>query len=283
MSEFWDIYDGNKKKTGRLATRDNYEFKENEYHIAVEGVIINSKNQMLITKRAPHKRFPNKWECNGGSVLAGETSLEGMIRELKEEIGVEFSKKDAIFLKDIKREEGKFYFKDYWVFKKDVKDEEITFPDGEATDFKWVTVEEFEQMRKTGETVPVATDFTIEDFKKAIELQPIDTYKYIGNEVEVKIDRALGSMHPKHGFEYAVNYGYVPNTISGDGEELDCYVLGIDEPIQEFKGKCIAVIHRINDNDDKLIIAPNGEDFTDEQIRKLTNFQEQYFQSEIIR
>ena len=109
------------------------------------------------------------------------------------------------------------------------------------------------------------------------------SYTYIEKIVKVKIDRPLGSKHPKHGFTYLVNYGYVPNTISGDGEELDCYVLGIKEPVNEFEGKCIAVIHRTNDDDDKLIIAPEGKEFTDEEIRKLTNFQEQYFESKIIR
>ena len=110
-----------------------------------------------------------------------------------------------------------------------------------------------------------------------------DANKYIGKTVKVKIDRPLNSKHPKHGFIYELNYGYVPNTISGDGEELDCYVLGIDKPIDEFEGKCIAVIHRINDNDDKLIIVSEGTNYTDEEIRKLTKFQEQYFESVIMR
>ena len=111
----------------------------------------------------------------------------------------------------------------------------------------------------------------------------MNTYDYIGKTVNVEIDRPKDSKHPKHGFVYPVNYGYVPNTISGDGEELDCYVLGVDIPVKEFKGKCIAVIHRTNDDDDKLIIVPEGRNFTDEEIRKYTNFQEQYFESEIIR
>lgn len=110
-----------------------------------------------------------------------------------------------------------------------------------------------------------------------------DSKKYIGKIVKVKIDRPLHTKHPKHGFIYELNYGYVPNTISGDGEELDCYILGVDEPLNEFEGKCIAVIHRTNDDDDKLIIVPDGMNFTDEEIRKQTNFQEQYFESEIIR
>ena len=106
---------------------------------------------------------------------------------------------------------------------------------------------------------------------------------YIGKIVNVEIDRALGSKHPKHGFIYTVNYGFIPNTISGDGEELDCYVLGIFEPLKEFTGKCIAVIHRTNDNDDKLIIVPENKTYSDEQIRALTEFQERFFESEIIR
>ena len=106
---------------------------------------------------------------------------------------------------------------------------------------------------------------------------------YLDKALEVKIDRPLGSKHPKHGFIYPINYGYVPNTISGDGEELDCYVLGIYEPLETFKGKCIAIIHRLNDNDDKLIIAPENKSFSNNEIRVLTEFQEQYFKSEIIR
>ena len=106
---------------------------------------------------------------------------------------------------------------------------------------------------------------------------------FLDKTLEVTIDRPLGSKHPKHGFTYPVNYGYVPNTISGDGEELDCYILGIYEPIEAFKGKCIAIIHRLNDNDDKLIIVPENKSFSNNEIQVLTEFQEQYFQSEIIR
>jgi inorganic pyrophosphatase len=122
-----------------------------------------------------------------------------------------------------------------------------------------------------------------EDYNKAINLKQRQAYEYIGKEVKVKIDRQLGTNHPKHGFVYEVNYGYIPNTVSGDGEELDAYVLGIDKSVEEFRGKCIAVIHRINDDDDKLIVVLENTDLSDEEIRKLTNFQEKYFESEIIR
>ena len=82
---------------------------------------------------------------------------------------------------------------------------------------------------------------------------------------------------------YCVNYGYIPGTVSGDGEELDAYLLGVFEPLQSYIGKCIAVIHRINDDDDKLVVVPVGKNYTDEEIRVLTEFQERYFESEIIR
>src|SRR5699024_1499529 len=101
--------------------------------------------------------------------------------------------------------------------------------------------------------------------------------------VTVKVDRPMGSRHPRHGFIYPVNYGYIPETISGDGEELDAYILGIYEPLETFTGKCIAIIHRTNDNDDKLIVVPENLTFTNNEIRVLTDFQERFFDSEIIR
>ena len=106
---------------------------------------------------------------------------------------------------------------------------------------------------------------------------------YLNKKVKVIIDRKMGSTHPKHGFIYPVNYGYVPNTISGDGEELDCYVLGIFEAVNEFEGKCIAIIHRLNDNDDKLIVVPDNRNFSDNEIEALTEFQERFFIHDIIR
>ena len=107
--------------------------------------------------------------------------------------------------------------------------------------------------------------------------------EYIGKILEVKMDREMGSKHPKHGFIYPVNYGYVPNTVSGDGEELDCYVLGVFEPVKEFKGKWIAIIHRTNDDDDKLIVVPESVNYTDDAIEALVEFQERFFEHIIIR
>jgi len=107
---------------------------------------------------------------------------------------------------------------------------------------------------------------------------------FLNKEVLVKIDRPLGSKHPKNDtFIYEQNYGYIEGVMAPDGEDLDVYVLGITKPIQEFTGTCIAVIHRTNDDDDKLIVVRTGAQYTDEQIRAMTDFQEKYFQSIIIR
>lgn len=111
----------------------------------------------------------------------------------------------------------------------------------------------------------------------------MDSKDYLGKTVLVKMDRPLGSKHPKHGFVYLVNYGFIPNTVSGDGEELDAYVLGEFKPLDTFEGVVKAIIHRTNDNDDKLVVMSKEKNYTDEQIRALTEFQERFFESEILR
>lgn len=112
----------------------------------------------------------------------------------------------------------------------------------------------------------------------------MENSEYLGKYLKIKIDRPFGSKHPKHGFIYPVNYGYVPNTISGDGEELDAYLLGVFEPVEEYEGKCTAIIHRTNDDDDdKLVVVPEGKEYSDDAIEALTEFQEQYFEHKILR
>ena len=105
---------------------------------------------------------------------------------------------------------------------------------------------------------------------------------FLGKKVKVVMDRPMGSRHPEWDFLYPINYGYVPNTISGDGKELDAYIVGIFEPIEEYEGKCIAAIHRLDDDDDKLVIAPEEKIYTKQQIEALVEFQERFFEHEII-
>ena len=119
--------------------------------------------------------------------------------------------------------------------------------------------------------------------KYPVVLYNTTNFQYIGKTVWVKTDRPVGSRHPKHGFEYPVNYGYVPFTVSGDGEELDAYILGIDRPVDEFVGKCVAVVHRTDDDDDKLIIVPENMTISNEEIEVQIAFQEKWFKHILVR
>ena len=104
----------------------------------------------------------------------------------------------------------------------------------------------------------------------------------IGDTVKVTVDRPLGSYHPKHkDIYYPINYGYIEGIIAPDGEEQDAYILGVNEPVKEFVGKIIAIIHRKDDIEEKWIVAPEGMTFTKEEIIQQVHFQEQYFKSEV--
>ena len=106
---------------------------------------------------------------------------------------------------------------------------------------------------------------------------------FLDKIVTVKMDRPLGTAHPKHGFIYEVNYGYIEGTVSGDGEELDAYVVGEHKPLEEFTGRVVAVIHRTNDNDDKLVVMEDGRNYSDDQLEALLEFQERFFEHIILR
>jgi len=107
--------------------------------------------------------------------------------------------------------------------------------------------------------------------------------KFLGQRVEVTIDRQLGSKHPKWGFIYKVNYGYLEGVKAPDGEDLDAYVLGVKIPMAKFKGEVVAIVHRLKDDDDKLVIIPEGKIVSDEEIESKIKFQEKFFEHEIIR
>lgn len=106
---------------------------------------------------------------------------------------------------------------------------------------------------------------------------------YLGKSVSVQIDRPFGSIHPKHGFMYELNYGFIPGTIAEDGEAQDAYILNVFEPLSEFTGVCIAIIERINDIENKLIIADAGKTIRDDGILAQIHFQEKFFTINLIR
>jgi len=107
--------------------------------------------------------------------------------------------------------------------------------------------------------------------------------QYLGKKVLVKVDRKLGDKHPKWDWSYPVNYGFVPGVLAPDGEELDAYILKVNEPVEEFEGEVVAIVHRTEDDDDKLVVVPEGETISDDEIEKLVEFQEKWFKHEIVR
>lgn len=106
---------------------------------------------------------------------------------------------------------------------------------------------------------------------------------YLGKRVTIGIDRPIGYVHRKENYSltYPINYGYIPGVLGGDGEELDVYLLGVNEPVSECECEIIAIAHRHNDVEDKLVGAPVGMRFTKEGIESAIHFQEQYYDTEV--
>lgn len=119
-------------------------------------------------------------------------------------------------------------------------------------------------------------DFIAHTLRKAL----VDSF--LGKTVDIVVDRPAFSVHPRHSdLVYPVNYGYIPGVLGGDGAELDVYLLGIQEPVKEYRARVIAIVHRYDDVEDKLVAAPEGMNFTKEEIEAAVKFQEQYFDSEV--
>lgn len=105
----------------------------------------------------------------------------------------------------------------------------------------------------------------------------------IGRTVTVTVDRPLGSYHPKHkDIYYLINYGYIEAIIAPDGEEQDVYILGVDKPVDQFTGRIIVIVHRNDDVEEKWVAVPEDMTFTKEDIMEQIEFQEQYFDSEVV-
>ena len=106
----------------------------------------------------------------------------------------------------------------------------------------------------------------------------------IGHTIKVYVDRPIGSHHPKHNdIIYPINYGYIKEIIADDKEYQDVYILGEDKALDCVEGKIYAIIERENDNEDKLIVVTNNKEYSNEEIRKLVDFQEKFFKYKIIK
>ncbi len=148
MEEIWDLVDENGKETGKVM-RKGEKVPEGFYHRGVDVWFINSDNQILIQKRSPGKRLsPNVWAMTGGSVIKGESSLQTIEREVKEELGIQLNMQDLQLLTIYKVEE--VWLEEYAVRQEiDLKD--VVMQEEEVCDVKWATYEEIQQLFESGQ------------------------------------------------------------------------------------------------------------------------------------
>ena len=157
MGELCDIYDSQKRKTGKIHEKGTT-FKEGEYHIAVPAWIMNDNGQILLTQRKADDTFPGMWEPTAGSILLGETSLEGARRELEEELGIKMMKNEGKVIGGARRDQYHDFF-DVCLFEKDINIEEIDIKESEVADVKWVNKTEFDDMLEKGEIIQTLSYF----------------------------------------------------------------------------------------------------------------------------
>ena len=107
----------------------------------------------------------------------------------------------------------------------------------------------------------------------------------LGHRFRITVDRPVGFRHEKHGdvLVYPINYGEIEGLPGGDGEWQDVFILGVTEPLTSFEGRIVAIIHRLDDVEDKWVTCPDGMTPTDEEILAAVSFQEKYYHSVLIR
>ncbi len=150
--ELWDVYDVNRKRTGRVIERKKG-FGQEAYHLIVHVCVFNAKGEMLVQHRAPDKAYmPGRWDVSaGGSAVAGEDSWQAAEREIREELGLEVSLRDVRPHFSINYTNG---FDDFYTVEMELNPEELRFPDGEVTEARWCSLEEIRQMLADGRFVP---------------------------------------------------------------------------------------------------------------------------------
>lgn len=156
LAERWDLLDRNRIPTGKTLCRGE-KIPSGICHIVVMGWIVNRKGEFLISRRCPEKTSPLLWETTGGAKQAGEDSLKAVIREIREEVGIDVSKNRPVFLGSRQRLERIFF--DCWMFFKDFPAESVTLQQGETCDARWVDDDTFLQMMQKGQVTRASTEF----------------------------------------------------------------------------------------------------------------------------
>lgn len=152
--EFWDIYDSDKKPTGRTMKRNDWHLKDGEYHLTVLGVMQRTDGRFLITKRVMTKAWaPGHWEVSGGAAMAGEGSAEAVRREVLEETGLDVNNFDGGYLFTYRRDnpgEGDNYFVDVYRFTGDFDEKDVHLQTEETAGFCFATPDEIKGLGNQG-------------------------------------------------------------------------------------------------------------------------------------
>lgn len=167
--EFNDIYDRNRRRTGRLHRRGT-PWRRGEFGLIVCVWVYDGKGNVLLTRRAPEKSFPGTWENSGGAAKAGESSRQAIARELFEETGIRAAQEDFELLES-RRDRDAFF--DFYCLKNDTPVENIVLQAGETTAVKWATLEEIHQMVKNREISRVISRQFLQQEKYLLERQDI--------------------------------------------------------------------------------------------------------------
>lgn len=152
--ELWDIYDENKNKTGRTMKKNDWCLKDGEYHLTVLGVVARSDKKFLITKRVMTKAWaPGWWEVSGGAAQAGEDSRTAVLREVKEETGLDVSNWEGGYVFTYKREnpgEGDNYFVDVYRFIGDFDENDLHLQMEETDGYMIADASQVEEFARQG-------------------------------------------------------------------------------------------------------------------------------------
>lgn len=145
MRELRDLYDINRKPTGKTFYKGE-QVPVGFYYMIVIIIIRNSKGEYLIQKRSLNKG--GRWALTGGHPKSGETSKEGIISEVKEEIGIDISKDNITLFEQYTHNDQLF---DLYYVKKDFDISDTTRQVIEVDDIKWSSKEEIISMNEKDE------------------------------------------------------------------------------------------------------------------------------------
>lgn len=172
--EKWDLYDAKREKSGITVCRGEI-IPKGLYHLSVSAWIVNQQGQYLLSQRHPKKQYPLYWECTGGSVLSGETSLQGAIREVKEELGILLTPGSEKLIYQTRRENVQDFY-DVWLFHRDIKIEEMRLQETEVVDVQWVSSDKLFEMFRLKQLHPLITPSMNNRYFTYASKQPFDDF-----------------------------------------------------------------------------------------------------------